>query len=109
MKRSATRKNEPKTANKKKPKPIRVAKPDPVPAPELKPKRTPPRVMPASPTRMSNRYVRKESLTPRTVHQVAAERGFRITQFLTDEVWVDIYGNRYNIDRTPIRWILVNK
>lgn len=108
MKHKAARKNEPKTVNKKtqkKPKPIRVTKP----APEPKPKRTPPRVITPSPTRMSNRYVRKESLTPRTVHQVAAERGFRITQFLTDEVWVDIYGNRYNIDRTPIKWMLMNK
>lgn len=107
MKRKATRKNEPKKTQEKirKPKPIRIAKP----AHEPKPKRTPLRVITPSPTRMSNRYVRKKSLTPRNVYQIAAEKGFRITQFLTNEVWVDIYGNRYNIDRTPIRWILVNK
>lgn len=43
-------------------------------------------------------------LTPKNINKIASKYGFKVTQFITDTIWVDIYGNKYYIDRTPIDW-----
>ena len=43
----------------------------------------------------------------KNMHDTIRENGYKVTQFFTDQVWVDESGNLINVDRAPIRWDIV--
>ena len=48
------------------------------------------------------RYNRAKNL-----HDTIRDNGYKVTQMLTNQVWVDKNGNLINVDRAPIRWDII--